>query len=42
MTCDPNGARLATGGIDFDVKLWDFAGMDSSLRNFRTFQPCER
>ncbi|KAK2155022.1 hypothetical protein LSH36_251g04039 [Paralvinella palmiformis] len=26
---DPSGARLVTGGYDYDVKLWDFAGMDS-------------
>ncbi len=30
------------GGIDFDIKLWDFQGMDSSLRCFRSLQPCER
>jgi hypothetical protein len=42
MSCDPNGARLATGSIDFDVKLWDFAGMDTGLRYFRSFQPSGR
>jgi hypothetical protein len=26
MTLDSNGSRMATGGYDFDVKLWDFAG----------------
>lgn len=41
VTIDHNGGRLATGGYDFDVKLWDFASMDSSLRYFRSFQPCE-
>ena len=41
VTVDSNGSRLATGGYDFDVKLWDFTGMDSSMRYFRSFQPCE-
>ncbi|XP_054719692.1 WD repeat-containing protein 70-like [Uloborus diversus] len=41
ISLDPNGARLATGGYDFDVKFWDFAGMDASLQSFRTLRPCE-
>ena len=27
--------------IDYDVKLWDFAGMDASLKSFRSLRPCE-
>ncbi|XP_053618525.1 gastrulation defective protein 1 homolog [Plodia interpunctella] len=42
LAVDPSGARLATGSIDYDVSFWDFAGMDSSLRPFRTLQPCEK
>ena len=42
LTLDPAGARLVTGAIDFDVKFWDFAGMDASLRSFRSTKPCER
>ncbi|CAJ0933238.1 unnamed protein product [Ranitomeya imitator] len=38
---DPSGARLVTGGYDFDVRFWDFAGMDASLQAFRSHQPCE-
>ncbi|XP_030423688.1 WD repeat-containing protein 70 isoform X1 [Gopherus evgoodei] len=38
---DPSGARLVTGGYDYDVRLWDFAGMDASLQAFRSLQPCE-
>ena len=41
ITVDSNGARMATGGFDFEVKLWDFTGMDSSMRYFRSIQPCE-
>ncbi|XP_013385487.1 WD repeat-containing protein 70-like [Lingula anatina] len=38
---DPSGARLVTGGFDYDVKFWDFSGMDSSLQSFRMIRPCE-
>uniref|UniRef100_A0A6V7M2I5 Uncharacterized protein n=1 Tax=Bracon brevicornis TaxID=1563983 RepID=A0A6V7M2I5_9HYME len=41
IAADPSGARLASGSVDYDVSFWDFAGMDSSLRSFRTLQPCE-
>ncbi|CAG4938528.1 unnamed protein product [Colias eurytheme] len=41
LAVDPSGARLATGSVDYDVSFWDFAGMDSSMRSFRTLQPCE-
>ena len=42
LALDPSGARVVSGGYDYDVKLWDFAGMDSTLRSFRTLKPCER
>ncbi|KAG1683997.1 WD repeat-containing protein 70 [Nymphon striatum] len=38
---DPAGARMATGSHDYEVQLWDFAGMSSSLQAFRTIKPCE-
>lgn len=41
LALDPSGARLVTGSYDFDVKLWDFAGMDPSLKSFRSLRPCE-
>jgi WD40 repeat protein len=41
IAIDSNGSRLATGGYDFELKLWEFARMDSSLRYFRSLQPCE-
>lgn len=41
IAADPSGARLASGSVDYDVSFWDFGGMDSSLRSFRTLQPCE-
>ncbi|XP_008324096.1 WD repeat-containing protein 70 [Cynoglossus semilaevis] len=41
LALDPSGARLVTGGYDYDVRFWDFAGMDQALQAFRTLQPCE-
>lgn len=41
LAIDSSGARLVSGGIDFEVKFWDFAGMDASLRSFRSLKPCE-
>lgn len=41
LSCDPVGARLVSGSIDYDMCFWDFAGMDASMRSFRTIQPCE-
>ncbi|XP_061118019.1 uncharacterized protein LOC133141462 [Conger conger] len=38
---DPSGARLVTGGYDYDVRFWDFAGMDAALQAFPSLQPCE-
>ena len=42
MGLDPSGARLVTGSLDYEVRFWDFAGMDASLQSFRTLRPCER
>nr|XP_057920173.1 WD repeat-containing protein 70 isoform X1 [Doryrhamphus excisus] len=41
LALDPSGARLVSGGYDFDVRFWDFAGMDQALQAFRSLQPCE-
>ncbi|KAJ9587782.1 hypothetical protein L9F63_018808 [Diploptera punctata] len=41
IAADPAGARLATGSVDYDVRFWDFAGMDATMQSFRTLQPCE-
>jgi len=41
LALDPSGARVISGGIDYDLKFWDFAGMDPSLRSFRKLRPCE-
>uniref|UniRef100_A0A8C2ZTJ1 WD repeat-containing protein 70 n=1 Tax=Cyclopterus lumpus TaxID=8103 RepID=A0A8C2ZTJ1_CYCLU len=41
LALDPSGARLVTGGYDYDVRFWDFAGMDQAVQAFRSLQPCE-
>ncbi|XP_024083488.1 gastrulation defective protein 1 homolog isoform X2 [Cimex lectularius] len=40
LSLDPSGTRLASGSVDYDVRFWDFAGMDSTLQSFRTLTPC--
>ncbi|BFZ59375.1 hypothetical protein YB2330_000383 [Saitoella coloradoensis] len=42
LSLDPSGARLISGSYDYNLKLWDFAGMDpSTLRPFRSLEPNE-
>lgn len=41
LCLDRSGARVATGSLDYKVKLWDFGGMTSSYRPFKTFEPAE-
>lgn len=38
---DPSHTRLATGSLDYSVKLWDFSQMNESLSYYRTFEPVE-
>ena len=41
LALDPAGARLVTGGFDYEIKMFDFNGMDSNKRAFRTLTPFE-
>lgn len=41
MDLDNAGGRLVSGSIDYELNLWDFAGMDKSMRSFRKLQPME-
>ena len=41
LAMDPSGARLASGGYDYNVKFYDFAGMDATFQSFRQMTPCE-
>ena len=38
---DPSGARLASGGADYSVRLYDFGGMDRAHRPFREVMPMD-
>ena len=39
VAMDPSGSRMVSGAIDYDVKYWDFQGMDISHESFRSFVP---
>ena len=42
VTCiavDPAGARVITASNEYNIKFWDFNGMDYRLRPFRTISP---
>jgi hypothetical protein len=41
IAVDPSGARLITGGLEYEVKFFDFAGMNAAFAPFRTIKPCE-
>lgn len=38
-TTDRSGSRLASGGYDSVIKLWDFNAMDQKLNSFRKVEP---
>ncbi|GAA5856929.1 hypothetical protein JCM8547_008470 [Rhodosporidiobolus lusitaniae] len=39
LSLDPSGTRLASGSYDYDIKLWDFGGMNAaSFKPFRSFE----
>ncbi|KAF8898358.1 transcription factor [Infundibulicybe gibba] len=39
LTLDPSGARILSGSHDYDCKLWDFGGMDSRCKPFKSWEP---
>ena len=41
LCVDPSGSRLISGSIDYQVKFWDFQGMDVAKEAFRTFKPAD-
>lgn len=41
IAVDSPGARVATGSMDYHVKLWDFAGMARHVRPFRDIEADE-
>ncbi|XP_046851509.1 WD repeat-containing protein 70-like isoform X2 [Xenia sp. Carnegie-2017] len=40
LSLDTSGARLISGGHDYDIKFWDFNAMGASMSAFRNIQPC--
>jgi hypothetical protein len=41
LDIDHSGSRLITGSTDYTVKIFDFNGMKSDCKPFRTIEPCE-
>ncbi|KAG7157714.1 WD repeat-containing protein 70-like [Homarus americanus] len=41
LAVDPSGTRLVSGGLDYDVRYWDFQGMDQTREAFRSFCPAD-
>ena len=41
LALDEAGARLLTGGNDYQMKFWDFPGMTQTLEPFRYLEPQE-
>eukprot|EP01134_Creolimax_fragrantissima_P005456 CFRG5456T1 len=41
VSVDHTGARLITGGVDYELRMYDFNGMDMSMGSFRTIEPVE-
>lgn len=39
LALDPSGARVLSGSHDYDCKLWDFGGMTTQTRSFKTWEP---
>ena len=38
---DPAGSRLLSGSHDYDIKLWDFAAMNTTFKPFKSYEGCE-
>ena len=41
LDIDHSGSRVVAGSRDYSVKLFDFNGMKSDLRSFRSVEPFE-
>lgn len=41
LEADHNGSRLVAGGNDYMVHLWDFGGLKSDGKSFRSFEATE-
>lgn len=41
IALDPKGFRMITGANDYNVRMWDFQGMNKSMNSFRILEPYE-
>ena len=41
LTLDPKGFRMLTGSNDYNVRMWDFQGMNRTMNSFRILEPYE-
>jgi hypothetical protein len=41
VSIEPAGNRLVTGSLDYSMKMFDFGGMDSRHRHFKSMEPEE-
>jgi len=41
IALDPKGVRMLTGSNDYNVRMWDFNGMNKSMNSFRILEPYE-
>lgn len=41
ISVDPAGNRVVTGSLDYNVKIYDFGGMDNRFRGFNSFEADE-
>lgn len=41
LAIDHNGARVVSGGYDYEIRIWDFQGMDHNLEPLRGTTPFE-
>lgn len=41
IDCDAKGIRLISGANDYDVRMWDFTGMNKNMNSFRIIEPSE-
>jgi hypothetical protein len=41
MDIDHTGSRLLSGSLDYTLRIFDFNGMRSDLKSFRSLEPTE-
>jgi WD40 repeat protein len=41
LALDPKGFRMLSGSNDYNVRMWDFQGMNKSMNSFRIIEPYE-